>query len=316
MSPQLPKSAGNFELYLMYSPAISRVVSRRPPDSNPIMASPARSEPAGSGPAGPRGRALPRCRASGSGPERPGPSSGPRRTASWPGPGAWCWSPARAGCQASSRMASRYRSVATSVITSPAISTFTPVMTGSVSSRLAAGVIWPIAVANTPPSTVPASRGSSGSRGYSPMGSVTRLNDAGPQVRVTSSASSTSIGMPGKAAGDLGQQPPGDQHRPRLGHVRVDADPGRDLVIEAGQGQPARLRRQQQPGQAPGARAGTAASALSRRPPQPAHRAPPRTASQPPPIASKPTRLHTNIRMRHRHFRVSWLTPRIWARKI
>jgi len=33
---------------LMYSPAIRRVVSRRPPDSNPIMASAARSEPAGS----------------------------------------------------------------------------------------------------------------------------------------------------------------------------------------------------------------------------------------------------------------------------
>jgi len=44
MSAQLPKSAGNLELYLMYSPAISRVVSRRPPDSNPIIASAARSE--------------------------------------------------------------------------------------------------------------------------------------------------------------------------------------------------------------------------------------------------------------------------------
>ena len=95
-------------------------------------------------------------------------------------------------------MASRYRSVATSVIVSPSISTFTPVMTGSVSSRLAAGVTWPIAVANTPPSTVPASRGSSGSRGYSPRGSVTRLKDAGPQVKVTSSLSSTSTGCPGR----------------------------------------------------------------------------------------------------------------------
>ena len=46
MSPRLPKSAGNLELYLMYSPPIRRVVSRRPPDSKPIMASAARSEPA------------------------------------------------------------------------------------------------------------------------------------------------------------------------------------------------------------------------------------------------------------------------------
>ena len=44
MSPRLPKSSGNLDMYLMYSPAISRVVSRRPPDSNPIIASPARSE--------------------------------------------------------------------------------------------------------------------------------------------------------------------------------------------------------------------------------------------------------------------------------
>ncbi len=104
----------------------------------------------------------------------------------------------RAGSQPSSLMASRYLSVATSVSVSPAISTLTPVMTGSVSSRLAAGVTWLIAVASAAPSTVPASRGSSGSRGYSPSGSVTRLNDAAPQVRVTSSASSTSMGCPGR----------------------------------------------------------------------------------------------------------------------
>jgi hypothetical protein len=106
-----------------------------------------------------------------------------------------------AGLQESSLMASRYLSVATSLMVPPSISTFTPVMTGSVSSRLAAGVTWPTAVASAPPSTVPASRGSSGSLGYSPMGSVTRLKDAGPQVSTTSSASSaspTSTGSPGR----------------------------------------------------------------------------------------------------------------------
>ena len=72
---------------------------------------------------------------------------------------------------------------------SSSISTFTPVMTGSVSSRLAARATWPIPVASTPPSTVPASRGSSGSRGYSLTGRVTSVNDAGPQVTVTSSFS-------------------------------------------------------------------------------------------------------------------------------
>ena len=82
---------------------------------------------------------------------------------------------------------------------SPSISTFTPVMTGSVSSRLAAGATWPIAVASAPPSTVPASRGSSGSRGYSLTGRVTRVNDAGPQVTMTSSFSwSSSTGCEGR----------------------------------------------------------------------------------------------------------------------
>ena len=97
--------------------------------------------------------------------------------------------PGWAGFQPSSRMASRYLSVATSLMVSSSISRFTPVMTGSVSSRLAAGATWPIAVASTPPSTVPASRGSSGSRGYSLTGRVTRVKDAGPQVTVTSSFS-------------------------------------------------------------------------------------------------------------------------------
>ena len=63
------------------------------------------------------------------------------------------------------------------MLSSP-ISRLTPVITGSVSSRLAAGATWPIAVASTPPSTEPASSGSSGSRGYSLTGKVTRVNQA------------------------------------------------------------------------------------------------------------------------------------------
>ncbi len=182
----------------MYSPAIRRVVSRRPPDSNPITASAARSESsefawalqAPSGPCSPRimtrtgtpGVIIRAASAS----VLAGTSSVPSAFGS-------------AGFQPSSRIARRYLSVATSLMTSPSTSTFTPVITGSVSSRLAAGTTWPIAVASAPPSTVPASRGSSGSLGYSLTGSVTRVNEAGPQVRVTSSAPwSTSTGSGGR----------------------------------------------------------------------------------------------------------------------
>ena len=185
MSPRLPKPSGNLDMYLMYSPAIRRVVSRRPPDSNPIIASPARSEspefaPVVLTPSVPRimmrtGTPGAIIRAA-SDSVLAGTSSVPRESG-------------RAGFQPNSRMASRYLSVATSLMMSPSISRFTPVMTGSVSSRLAAGATWPIAVANRPPSTVPASRGSSGSRGYSLTGRVTRVKEAGPQVTVTSSFS-------------------------------------------------------------------------------------------------------------------------------
>ena len=137
------------------------MVSRRPPDSNPIIASPARSGSPPPLPAGPS-PSVPRVRI------RTGTPGAIIRAASarvLAGTRSVLRPGARTGFQPSSRMASRYRSVATSVIVSPSISRFTPVITGSVSSRLAAGVTWPMAVANTLPSTVPASRGSSGSRG-------------------------------------------------------------------------------------------------------------------------------------------------------
>jgi hypothetical protein len=169
-------------MYLMYSPAISRVVSRRPADSNPIMASAARSESDWLASAASSPRIMTRTGVPGiiirAASDRV--LAGTSRVPDEPG---------RAGSQPNSLIASRYLSVATSLMLSSSISRFTPVMTGSVSSRLAAGATWPIAVASTPPSTVPASRGSSGSRGYSLTGRVTRVNDAGPHVTVTSSFS-------------------------------------------------------------------------------------------------------------------------------
>ena len=185
MSPRLPNSSGNLDMYLMYSPPIRRVVSRRPRDSNPIIASAARCESSGVASA-PPALATPSIMT------RTGTPGDIIRAASasvLAGTSSVPWASGWAGFQPSSRTASRYLSVATSLTTSPSISTFTPVMTGSVSSRLAAGTTCPIAVASAPPSTVPASRGSSGSRGYSLTGSVTSVKEAGPQVRVTSSFS-------------------------------------------------------------------------------------------------------------------------------
>ena len=72
----------------------------------------------------------------------------------------------------------------------PASSTLTAVSIGSVSSRLAAGVTWPIAVARAPPSAVPASCGSSGSSGYSADGRLATAKDASPQVTEMPSGSS------------------------------------------------------------------------------------------------------------------------------
>ena len=78
--------------------------------------------------------------------------------------------------------------MAASVIVAPSKSRQTPVSIGSVSSRLAAGTTWPAAAARTPPSTVPAAAGGSGSAGKSSMGSETSMNSALPQVRLTASA--------------------------------------------------------------------------------------------------------------------------------
>ncbi len=63
ISARQANSAGNRERYLMYSPAIRRVVTRRPADSNPIMASAAR-EADGPPEPGSAARASPYSRAS------------------------------------------------------------------------------------------------------------------------------------------------------------------------------------------------------------------------------------------------------------
>ena len=99
-------------MYLMYSPAIRRVVSRRPPDSNPIIASAARSEspdfaPAVDAPCSPRTMT------------RTGTPGIIIRAASdsvFTGTSSVLRVPGLAGFQPSSRMARRYRSVATSLM--------------------------------------------------------------------------------------------------------------------------------------------------------------------------------------------------------
>ena len=90
--------------------------------------------------------------------------------------------PGTAGVQGTVRTASRYRSVAASVIAVPDKSRQTPVSMGSVSSRLADGTTWAAAAASTPPSTVPAGAGGSGRPGYSSTGSETSSNSALPQA--------------------------------------------------------------------------------------------------------------------------------------
>ena len=69
------------------------------------------------------------------------------------------------GFQSSSRWESRKRSVASSAIVDPEISTRTPVSTGSMSSRPAAVTAWATAWANCSLRTVPDAAGMSGSVG-------------------------------------------------------------------------------------------------------------------------------------------------------
>ncbi len=121
----------------MYSPAIRRVVSRRPADSNPIIASAARSEspvlaPAARLPAGCSPRIMTRTGV-------PGIIIRAASDSVLAGTSSVAREPGCTGFQPNSLMARRYLSVATSRTVSPSTSRFTPVMTGSVSSRLAAG---------------------------------------------------------------------------------------------------------------------------------------------------------------------------------
>src|SRR3954466_10264113 len=69
------------------------------------------------------------------------------------------------GSQVSSRWESRNRSVASSEIVEPSISIRTPVSTGSMSSRPAAGTAWAAAGAEAPRETVPVAAGISGRLG-------------------------------------------------------------------------------------------------------------------------------------------------------
>ena len=66
------------------------------------------------------------------------------------------------GFQVSSRMARRYRSVASRVTFSPSISMRTPVRIGNVSPRSAAIATWATAWVNTSPAMVPLRSGATG----------------------------------------------------------------------------------------------------------------------------------------------------------
>ena len=163
----------------MNSPAISRTVSRRVPSSKLIMPSAGRGPPSGasSPPSNATVTGVPAAMVlAASASVRAGTSAAAR-------------SPSDAGCQGSSRTASRYRSVAAMVSVVPSKSRQTPVSMGSVSSLLAAGTTWAMAAASTPPSAAPAAAGGSGSAGNSSAGSATSVNSAPPQLRLTESAS-------------------------------------------------------------------------------------------------------------------------------
>ena len=90
----------------------------------------------------------------------------------------------------------------------------TAVSIGNVSSRLAAGVTWPIAAARAPPSAVPASCGSSGSSGYSPDGRVTSVNAASRTSRDAVGIVGELDREPRKAPDDLDEEAAGNQDRP------------------------------------------------------------------------------------------------------
>ena len=155
-------SLGSSDWYLGYSPDSSRVVVCRPAPANPIRLSPP-SEIDTSAPEV-RARAV-------SPSTRAGTSTAVLRSG--------C-----VGFQRSSRTASRYRSVATRVSLSPAISILMPVSAGSVSSRPAAMATWAMAEASASLPTEPVSGGMSGSVGYSSSGSRTRVKVALPHFRV------------------------------------------------------------------------------------------------------------------------------------
>ncbi len=184
----------NLLRYLMNSPAISRAVSRRSPDSKLTR------PPAGRGRSS--GPCSPRASGSDSNATVTGPDCGNVRATSTmilAGTSASALIPGSAGAKGASRAASRYRSVAASVMTSPVMSRQTAVSIGSVSSRLAAAATCPTAAASTAASTVPTGPGESGSAGYSCIGRQTRPNSAWPQRRFTTSPSAwNSAGRSGR----------------------------------------------------------------------------------------------------------------------
>ena len=145
--------------------------------------------------------------------------------------------PGATGVQRSSRTASRYRSVATSVSVSSLISILMPVSAGSVSSRPAAMATWWMAEANASAPTVPVVSGMVGRVGYSSAGSSIRVNVALPHLTVVLVPSvERSTGLAGSDRTISASSLPGHEHGARLVGLHRDRRLGGDLVVEGGQG--------------------------------------------------------------------------------
>ena len=171
---------------------------------------------------------------------------------------------------------------------SPSISIRTPVSTGRVSSRPAAMATCAAAAAKTSPGTVPVAVGICGSAGYSSTGRVCRVNREEPQTTRRPHAVCGDLHRAvGKRTADVGEQPAGDQDGAVLLDLRLDRDPRRDLVVEAGEAQ---LRPPPPSAAGPRGRApadGPGGCGPSRPPPPRVHRAPPGSSPEPPPAVAR-----------------------------
>ena len=143
------------------------------------------------------------------------------------------------GCHVSSRTARRKRSVAARVSRGPSISMRMPVSIGSVSSRPAATATCATADAS--------SSAGDGARQLRHRGQLRVVLDRhGGQAEPAAAAVDRGAGpvddevdrLGGQRAGDVGQQPAGDEHAAGIADGGLDLDAGRGLVVEPGDGEP------------------------------------------------------------------------------